>query len=171
MINAITKNFNFSSLFKTAIFTSLFVVCMTSSVFACSCVNSRPFFDITSNVDLIVIGKPISYGEASQFSSQPLSAEVEIQRVLKGNAALEKIRVFGDNGALCRPYVTKFPLNTTWVFALNFLSTGPNGEPQYSISGCGEFSLRVRAGKVFGRIKSSQQTSAILPRFIKSLRP
>ena len=171
MINAITKNFDFPSLFKTAILTALFVVCMSSAVFACTCVNSSPFFDITSNVDLIIIGKTISYGEVSQFSGQPLSADVEIQRVLKGNTALDKIRIFGDNGALCRPYVTKFPLNTTWVFALNFLSTGPNGEPQYAISGCGEFSLRVRAGKVFGRIKSPQQTSAILPRFIKSVRP
>lgn len=171
MINAITKIFDFPSLFKTAIFTALFVVCIASDVFACTCVNSRPFFDITSNADLIVIGKPISYGEVSQFSNEPLSAEVEIQRVLKGNIALEKIRVFGDNGALCRPYVTKFPLNTTWVFALNFLSTGTNGEPQYAISNCGEFSLRVRAGRVFGRIRSPQQTSEILPRFIKSLRP
>jgi hypothetical protein len=171
MINAITKNFDFPSLFKTAIFTALFVVCMTSAVFACSCINNKPFFNITSNVDLIVIGKPIGYSEVIPSINAPLSADVEIQRVLKGNAALEKIRIFGDNGALCRPYVSKFPLNTTWVFALNFLSTGPNGEPQYAISNCGEFSLRVRAGKVFGRIKSSQQTSAILPRFIKSVRP
>jgi hypothetical protein len=171
IIKANTKFFDFPSLFKAAIFTVLFVVCMSSTVFACTCVNSRPFFDITSNADLVVIGKPISYGEVSQFSSQPLSADVEIQRVLKGNASLEKIRVFGDNGALCRPYVTKFPLNTTWVFALNFLATGSNGEPQYAISGCGEFSLKVKAGRVFGRIKSSQQTSAILPRFIKSVRP
>ena len=171
MMNVITKKFNFPSLFKTALFTALFVVCTTSAVFACTCINSRPFFDITSNVDLIVIGKPISYGEVSSFSNEPLSVDVEIQRVLKGNVALEKVRVFGDNGALCRPYVTKFPLNTTWVFALNFLSTGANGEPQYSISNCGEFSLKVKAGRVFGRIKSSQQTSAILPRFIKSVRP
>jgi hypothetical protein len=171
MLNTITKNFNFTSLFKTAIFTALFVVCMSSAVFACTCINSRPFFNITSDADLIVIGKPISYGEVSQFSNQPLSDEVEIQRILKGNSALEKIRVFGDNGALCRPYVTKFPLNTTWVFALNFLSAGTNGEPQYAISNCGEFSLKVKAGRVFGRIKSSQQTSAILPRFIKSVRP
>ena len=171
MINAITKNYNLPSLCRTAICTALFVICMTSAVFACTCINNRPFFDIISNVDLIVIGKPISYGAVSPFSNQPLSADIEIQRVLKGNVALEKIRVFGDDGALCRPYVSKFPLNTTWVFALNFLSTGPNGESQYTISNCGEFSLRVRAGRVFGRIKSPQQTSAILPRFIKSLRP
>jgi hypothetical protein len=165
------KNFNFPSLFKTAIFTALFVVSMTSDIFACTCANNRPFFDVTANVDLIVLGEPISYQDVSQFSSQPLSADVEIQRVLKGNVSLEKIRVFGDNGALCRPYVTKFPLNTTWVFALNFLSNGPNGEPQYAISNCGEFSLKVKAGRVIGRIRSAQQTSAILPRFIKSVRP
>lgn len=166
-----TKNSKFPSLFKTAIFSMFFVVFATSAVFACTCVNNRPFFDITSNADLIVIGKTTEYHGFSSFSNQPLAVDVEIQRLIKGNIALEKVRVFGDDGALCRPYVTKFPLNTTWVFALNFLSTGANGQPQYAISNCGEFSLQVKAGRVFGRIKSPQRTSAILPRFIKSLRP
>ncbi len=170
MRNAMTNNFNFRSLFKILIFSAFFAGCTTSTVLACTCINNKSFLEVIERADFIVVAKPTNYGEISLFSNIPLTVDVEIQRVLKGDNASQKVRVFGDNGAQCRPYVTKFPLDTTWVFALNLLSTGANGESQYYISNCGEYSLQVKAGRVFGRIKSSQPTSQALPRFIKSVR-
>ena len=121
--------------------------------------------------DFIIVGKVTNYHGLIPSQNAPLAADIEIQRVLKGNNTSEKVRVFGSDGliAFCRQPTDKFPLNTNWVFALNLLSTGANGEPQYYISSCGEYSLPVRAGKVFGRIKSDQQTSMPLVKFLKSL--
>ena len=166
-----TKTFNLRSLFKTVICLAFILGCTTSAVFACSCLPpSKSFLETLPNADLIIVGKATSYHGLGASTNIPLAVDVEVQRVLKGSNASQEVRVFGDNGALCRPYVTKFPLNTTWVFALNLLSTGANGEPQYYISSCAETSLPVRVGKVIGRIKSDKQTSMPLTRFLKSLR-
>ncbi len=165
-----TITFNLRSLLKTVIFLAFFLGCTTSAVFACSCIPpSKSFLEILSRADFIIVGKVTNYHGVIPSQNIPLAADVEIQRVLKGNNTSEIVRVFGDTGALCRPYANKFPLNTNWVFALNLLSTGANGELQYYISSCGEYSLPVRAGKVFGRIKSDQQTSMPLVKFLKSL--
>ncbi len=166
-----TKTFNLRSLFKTVICLAFIFGCTTSAVFACSCLPpSKSFLETLPNADLVVVGKSTSYHGLGASTNIPLAVDVEVQRVLKGNDASQKIRVFGDNGALCRPYVTKFPLNTIWVFALNLLPAGANGESQYYINNCAETYLPVGAGKVFGRIKSSQQTSMPLAKFVKSVR-
>ncbi len=170
MINITTQIFNFSSLFKTVICLTFILGCATSTVLACECANNKPFLEIFSQADLIIVGRVTSYQGLTPSQNAPLAADIEIQRVLKGNNTSEKVRVFGDTGALCRPYINKFPLNTNWVFALNSLSTGASGESQYYISNCGEYSLLVGGGRVSGRINSNQITSVLLTRFLRSLR-
>lgn len=166
-----TKTFNLRSLFKTVICLAFIFGCTTSAVFACSCLPpSKSFLERFSSANLIIIGKPTNHQGVGGPPSTPLTVDIEVQRVLKGNTDLQKVQILGGNGALCGVDVTRFPLNTIWIFALGLPTTGINGVPQYRISLCEAHSLQVRAGKVFGPIKSDQQTSMPLVKFLKSLR-
>jgi len=64
------------------------------------------------------------------------------------------IRVWGDDGALCRPYVSAFPRGTRWIFALKRLRE-PAAQ-DYAISICGDFWLEVRGDVAVGRIIEPQ---------------
>lgn len=167
-----TKKINFRSLLKTVICLAFFIGCTTSAVFACSCIPraNKSFFESSSRADLIIVGKATSYEGAGASPNTPLALGIEVQRVLKGNAALQKVQIVNGAESLCRLNVANFPLNTNWVFNLNLSSIGADGVPQYYISICEVALLQVKAGNVFGRIKSDQQTSMPLTRFLKSLR-
>ncbi len=82
-----------------------------------------------------------------------------MSRLLKSCAARLKrrrIRIWGDNGALCRPYVSGFARGTEWIFAIAPLAStkgDPGSAPgDYSINGCGAYWLRVENGRIRGHI-------------------
>jgi hypothetical protein len=109
---------------------------------ACSCMWSGPFTKVALGTDLVVLAEVQSYYRHSM--------DVAIVEILKGGDDRREIRVWGDSGALCRPYVTAFPRGTRWIFALKRL-----GEPtarDYAISVCGEYWLEVRGDQAVGRI-------------------
>jgi hypothetical protein len=76
--------------------------------------------------------------------------DVTIVEVLKGTETRRVIRVWGDDGALCRPYVSAFPRGTRWILALKRLRE-PAAQ-DYVISICGDFWLEVRGDEVVGRV-------------------
>jgi hypothetical protein len=79
----------------------------------------------------------------------PDAMVLEVQEVLKGRSALLKtaLLVFGDNGYLCRPYVTMFPVGTRWAFVLH------EEDQETCISVCGEFWLKEVKGKYRGVVE------------------
>lgn len=125
---------------------------------ACSCVWGGPFSKVALTKELIVLGVIVDHYKNSM--------EVRIIEVLKGTEMHKTIRVRGDDGALCRPYVSRFPPGTRWLLALfsspektseeppglweRFFSRSRNRE--YGISICGDFWLEVRGKRAIGRI-------------------
>jgi hypothetical protein len=107
---------------------------------ACSCMWSGPFTKVALGTELVVLGEVRSYYRHSM--------DVAIIEVLKGGEDRREIRVWGDNGALCRPYVAAFPRGTRWIFALK----REPGTRDYIISVCGEYWLEVRGDQAVGRI-------------------
>jgi hypothetical protein len=75
--------------------------------------------------------------------------EVEVREVFKGAAQPVKIRIWGDTGALCRPYVTQFPIGTEWVFAVSKENPSKSAS-DYAISVCGDFWIRTEKDSVTG---------------------
>ena len=65
---------------------------------------------------------------------------VEVDGVLQGRLTSAKLRVEGDDGHLCRPYVSRFPVGTRWVFALNRLR---DDSQDYYVSVCGFYAQKV----------------------------
>lgn len=107
---------------------------------ACSCMWSGPFTKVALGTELVVLGEVRSYYRHSM--------DVAIIEVLKGGEDRREIRVWGDSGALCRPYVTAFPRGTRWIFALK----REPGTRDYIISVCGEYWLEVRGDQAVGRV-------------------
>lgn len=111
---------------------------------ACSCMWSGPFTKMALGTDLVVVAEVRSYYRHGM--------DVAVIDVLKGGEDRSVIRVWGDTGALCRPYVAAFPRGTRWIFALK----REPGTRDYIISVCGEYWLEVRGDQAVGRIKVAE---------------
>jgi hypothetical protein len=137
----------------------LAVLAIPNLAMACSCVWAGPFAKVAPGRELVVYGEVLDYYGHSM--------EVKVLEVLKGKEERSTIRIWGDNGALCRPYVTSFPIGTRWLFAVSplretladkqpasfwegFFSRA--GRKEYAISVCGDFWLAVRGEMAVGRI-------------------
>ncbi len=132
-----------------------------SNALACKCKHAGPFLSVVPQTSLVVAGKVVAH--------QDYSMDVAVQRVLAGSAPAQ-IRVQGDTGKACRPYVTQFPVGTSWVFALTIADepsqpaaagSAPAGStpagsapagPEYQLSICGSYWLRVDGSTAHGDI-------------------
>lgn len=129
-----------------------------SAALACRCdLNGASFEHLAKNGTLVVQG--IVDSQATPKGAM----RVKVSRVVRGSLAQpdEPIRIWGDDGKMCRPYATQFPRGTEWFFVLDNRSFG--GFPQqpgprdYSISICGAYWLRVDGERVSGRIRDAHK--------------
>ena len=109
---------------------------------ACSCAWVGPSTKMALGTDLVVLGEVRGYERHGM--------DVRVLEVLKGREPRRTIRVWGDTGALCRPYITSFPIGTRWILAVHRSRTP--GEGDYAIQFCGEHWLEVRGDQAVGRI-------------------
>ena len=132
---------------------------------ACTCLWGGPFAKIALGQELVVYGEVLGYYRHSM--------EVKVLEVLQGKEERSTIRIWGDNGALCRPYVHGFPIGTRWLFAVSALPeammndqspsflgrffTNPSRR-DYVISFCGDFWVAVRGERAVGRITTPQHS-------------
>jgi len=84
----------------------------------------------------------------------PMSMQVTLVQIYKGKETRKTITVWGDNGALCRPYLSTFPLGQYFVIAFDAGSdineTNANRtekKTDYSISVCGDYWLSADISK------------------------
>ena len=119
-------------------------------VLACSCIWAGPFFTAGAREELIVRAKVVRYTAHAM--------DVEVHETFNGDPGVATIRIWGDTGILCRPYVTSFPIGTEWVFAVR--ANPERAEGGYVISACGEYAVRVENDGVSGRLMSASTPSA-----------
>lgn len=124
----------------------------STSAHACSCAWAGPFLNVAPGTPLIVRARVV--GHSMRSRDVDLAMDVEVLEVLKGSAKGKRIRIWGDNGAQCRPYVSAFPVQTEWFFAITELREDGPGNGDYVISVCGEFWARVEGDNVTGRLSS-----------------
>jgi hypothetical protein len=117
---------------------------------ACSCTDEGGFLQVVDRSHTVVSGTVAAH----QGAALPLFMTVEVDRVLQGEAR-EVIRVFGDDGALCRPYVTTFDVGERFVWALS-----PDGD-DFSVSVCGTYWLTVEDDVAVGRLRSEIDSIAL----------
>jgi hypothetical protein len=119
---------------------------------ACNCAVNDTFGTVAPRSQLIVRGKVLNYqwDQADKQHDRPMAMQVEVQEVLNGVNASKQVTIAGDNGMICRRYVSEFPVGTEWVWAVSPDTWSKNGE--LAISSCGEYALAVKDDKVQGRI-------------------
>ena len=140
------------------------VLAAPGAALACRCLWAGPFTKVALGTDLVVLAEVRSYDRNSM--------EVVVIEVLKGEEERRALRIWGDNGALCRPYVTLFPRGTRWIFALE--RERKPGSRDYMISGCGAFWLEVRGNQATGSVtaaaRDGSSESVALPQMLAWIR-
>lgn len=105
-------------------------------------------------------------GAAPTTVSVPTTATFEIIKTLKGNSDKKDIRVFGDNGVLCRPYIDIFKKDKYYIVGLYRCDGKERSETadDFQISGCGEFWIdyNPETNMVTGRIKNKKRKSTTM---------
>ena len=102
---------------------------------ACRCATDAPFEEASQAKPIIVRARVLAHGDVT--GGIATSMTLGIAQVLKGEVRGPRMKVWGDPGNLCRPYVSRFPVGTEWIFAIDHRS---------AISICGVHWLRVEAG-------------------------
>jgi hypothetical protein len=119
---------------------------------ACSCTWAGPLLKVGPRAELVIRAKVLGYHGRSR--GVDLAMDVEVQETFQGAAPAAKIRIWGDNGAQCRPYVSGFPVRTEWIFAISKLTGEEGRRGDYFIHGCGDYWAKVENGNVTGRLSS-----------------
>jgi hypothetical protein len=148
----------FRILLITAIFLTAWLVPVKDAI-ACDCAWMGPFLTVGPRSSLVVRGRVIGYYGKGKES--PPAMDLEVLEAFCGENPKSPLRVWGDNGMLCRPYVTLFPVGTEWIFALDGPGSKPDMSSGHAISICGEFWLRVEGEKVKGNIDRPDDRGAV----------
>jgi hypothetical protein len=118
--------------------------------FACDCGSQGDFLKVAGKTQFVALVKVSKYLTFKDIYNEkmPMSMEVEIIEVYKGKETRKKVTVWGDNGILCRPYLSKFRTGKYYVIAFYNASETSRGlasenekATDYSISVCGEYWL------------------------------
>lgn len=134
----------------TAIFFIFFLI-STSLTFACTCSSKENFLNVAPKsvfVALVEVKDYLSYKNIDD-EKIPMSMDVEILKVFNGEESRKRVVVWGDNGNLCRPYLSKFKLGEYYVIAFFRGQVGTEythideKETDFTISNCGEFWLKA----------------------------
>jgi len=137
---------------KKIIFISAFFMFAVSHVFACDCDSQGQFLTVASKSELVALVKVTKYLTFKEIYDKqtPMSMEVEVIEVYKGKESRKTFIVWGDNGALCRPYLSQFDTGKYYVIAFY---KGVDGSKvhghkdekttDYSISICGDYWLQA----------------------------
>lgn len=115
------------------------LLAQAGSAQACNCLWQGNFADIDKAGATIVLGKVLSH--------KGNSMDLEIGEVLQGTLYREEIRIWGDNGSLCRAKLEGFPDGSEWLLVLNPITEIPDDgfnphTPNISFGRVGDFSLK-----------------------------
>jgi hypothetical protein len=122
-----------------------FLLFGSSRLFACDCSYQGDFLTVAPSTNLVALVKVNRYLTFQDPDKQlfPLSMEVEIIQIYKGTETRKTVVVWGDNGMLCRPPLSRFRLNGYYVIAFDSKTRITESPSSYSISDCGAFWLSV----------------------------
>ncbi|WP_185967752.1 hypothetical protein [Formosa sediminum] len=118
-------------------FAILFILLISIKSFACSCecTGDCSFSNISKGSELVALIKVIEYSDFIEEQidgydgKMPLSMTVEIIEKYVGSEKRKKIKIWGDNGALCRPYIANFEIGKYYLITPSLLiETDENGE-------------------------------------------
>ena len=109
----------------------------------CECLWQGSFVEVQGATDLVVSGTVIN--------TKGNAIDLAVERLLRGSANREEIRIWLKTGEYCRPEVAQFPVGSQWVMALHRIDEDvPDGfnpnTPNYSYGRIGDYRLSACGG-------------------------
>lgn len=98
----------------------------------CECKGDCSFKVIANNQDFVALVKVISFDEYldrdidGHEGKMPYCMTVEIIKKYKGLENRKTVKIWGDNGALCRPYLSNFQIGSYYLIAPEKISSSKN---------------------------------------------
>jgi len=143
---------------------SLLLIFQTT--FACDCNYGGNFLKMQKITPLVALIKVTKYLTFDTIYNKviPMSMEVEVISKYKGKETRKTFTVWGDNGILCRPYLSEFKEGKYYVIAFDSgnysRSQKDEKDTDYSITNCGCYWLSVDINKqtATGDINSKDRT-------------
>jgi hypothetical protein len=151
------------------VFISVFSFSLAKS-FACDCDYRGSFLKMTNRTPFVALVKVTKYLTYKDIYSEktPMSMEVEIVDIYKGQETRKTVTVWGDIGNLCRPYLSAFKEGQYYVIAFDNGNYG-GGHPDekdtdYSIFNCGSYwlAVNIETKEATGDIDSQDRKFAII---------
>jgi hypothetical protein len=137
---------------RLPILLTVLFLALVQITFACECDSQGEFLTVAPKAPLVALVKVKKYLTFREIydAKTPMSMEVEIIEVYKGTETRKTITVWGDNGILCRPYLSQFVAGKYYVIAFYKGSDGSKGHvhkdektTDYVISICGDYWLQA----------------------------
>ena len=128
------------------VFLLLIFTALSGKTLACDCDYEGGFLTVAPNTDLVAVVTVKKFLTFKDIYNEktPMSMEVEITEVILGEEKRKTIVIWGDNGALCRPYLSIFQEGSSYVMALSQPEIYANeSNTDYIISNCGRYWLNV----------------------------
>ena len=123
-----------------------------NTTFACSCFGEYDFCSTMATA----YNEPDVIIKAKKVQDIAHGMDVEVLEVIKGEEQRATVRVWGDNGILCRVYTEGFGIGQELVLALykigDFSWEPIEQEDDYQLSICGVYFLPINDGNVLGSI-------------------
>ncbi len=130
---------------------TLVVFLFARTAAACSCAGGIGFLDVARGA-LVIRGVVESYVQPEGMQ-HPVAMNVTIRELVAGSYAPKTIRIIGDFGMSCVPYVSNFPLGTEWIFAIHGpVEVSGLGDENFSFPPCAGAWLTVVNGKANGEL-------------------
>ncbi|MFN0202282.1 MAG: hypothetical protein ACKVTZ_12215 [Bacteroidia bacterium] len=140
---------------------TIILLTSTSLTFACDCESQGHFLTVATNSKLVALVKVNSYLTFENIYDKPtpMSMEVEIVQVYYGQETRKTVTVWGDNGNLCRPYLSIFKTDNYYVIA--FEQDSKENHSEYAISNCGDYWLTADNEKKIATGQISEKQNEI----------
>ena len=139
----------------------IFILMLSHKAFACDCESLGAFLKVASETEFVALVKVTRYLTFKDIDGKrtPMSMEVEIIDIYKGKETRKTIIVWGDNGALCRPYLSRFNQGQYYVIAFYKCKTD-----DYFISNCGDYWLNADIKKqiAIGSVTENQSQITLI---------
>ncbi|MEX2349556.1 MAG: hypothetical protein WD554_01635 [Flavobacteriaceae bacterium] len=112
-------------------FIVLLIFFFSIQAFACSCTceGDCSFSAVSGGQEFVALVKVIEYSDFLEDGiygydgKMPYSMNVEIIKQYKGTESRECIKIWGDNGMLCRPYISNFEIGNYYLIAPSLIES------------------------------------------------
>lgn len=155
----------------TLIVTLLLFSTISTYACDCECIDDCSFSVVSKNSDFVALVKVISYDDyledkiMGHEERKPYSMTVEIIKKYKGSETRETIKIWGDDGKECRPYIANFKIGDYYLIAPNLLGDNKlvnEGPTDYDFFSCSTDYLRVDMDKKIAHGEFSKDENEIL---------